>query len=94
MNEEFIYVFKALSHRSRLHLIDLLSKNEELSVTELTDEMPREASTVSRHLNELKMHGIVKVRQDAQSRYYSLDGERIQDVFENFLGKIGVEASN
>jgi len=90
MNEDYIYVFKALSHRSRLNLLDLLARHAELSVTELTEEMPREASTVSRHLNELKMHGLVDVRQDGQNRYYSLSGERIREVFEDFLSELGI----
>lgn len=90
MKEDYINVFKALSHRSRLRLLQLLSETEELSVSELTEEMPREGSTVSRHLNELRLHGLVNVRQDGQNRFYSLDGERLESVFDNFLGDLGV----
>ncbi len=84
MNEEFVHFFKALSHLSRLKLLELLAENEELSVGELTDAMPREGSTVSRHLNQLNLHGLVNVRQDGQNRFYSLDKDSIQDILTDF----------
>ncbi len=85
MKDDFVYVFKALSHRSRLRLLELLAQHRELSVGELTDAMPREGSTISRHLNQLNLHGLVRVRQEGQNRYYSLDAEAIAAVFEAFL---------
>lgn len=84
-HEEFVYTFKALSHRSRLRLLELLAKRGELSVSELTEAVPREGSTVSRHLGTLKLHGLVKARQQGQARYYSLNPERIRSVFREFL---------
>jgi len=86
VNDDIVHFFKALSHRSRLKLLELLAKHKELSVGELTDAMPREGSTISRHLNQLHLHGIVDVRQDGQSRYYSLSRNGIKaqlDAFSN-----------
>lgn len=90
MKEHYINVFKALSHRSRLRLLELLSENKELSVTELTKAMPREGSTVSRHLNELRLHGLVDVRQDRQNRLYSIEADRIKLVFKEFVEDLGI----
>lgn len=84
MNDEFVHFFKALSHPSRLKLLELLAEHEELSVGELTDAMPREGSTISRHLNQLNLHGLVNVRQDGQNRFYSLDKRSIQSALNNF----------
>lgn len=88
MNEEYVYVFKALSHRSRLRLLQLLARHGELSVSELTEAMPREGSTISRHLNQLRLHGLVDVRQEGPNRYYSLKLDRVQDVFARFLDEL------
>jgi ArsR family transcriptional regulator len=85
LKNEYVYVFKALSHRSRVKLLELLAERGELSVGELTDAMPREGSTISRHLNQLHLHGLVQVRQDGQSRYYSLHPETLRDVFADVL---------
>lgn len=93
MHDEYAYVFKALSHRSRLKLLRLLAMNGEMSVSELANAMPREGSTVSRHLGALRMHGLVRARQQGQSRYYSLDSQGIQEVFRRFLQEeLGIEA--
>lgn len=90
MKEDYINVFKALSHRSRLRLLKLLSDTDELSVTELTEAMPREGSTVSRHLNALRLHGLVDVRQDGQNRFYSIEGDRIKNIFREFVDDLGI----
>lgn len=91
MQDEYAYVFKALSHRSRLRLLRLLAENGEMTVSQLTEAMPREGSTVSRHLSSLRMHGLVQARQQGQSRYYSLNGERIHEVFRRFLQELHIE---
>jgi|FLYL01.1.fsa_nt_gi ArsR family transcriptional regulator len=83
--QQYADVFKALSHASRLQLLELLAQQGELSVSELTELMPREGSTISRHLSLLNLQGLVTVRQEAQNRYYALNPQRIQRVFEGFL---------
>ncbi len=88
MNNEHVNLFKALSHRSRLSLLELLSQYEEMSVTELTDAMPRESSTISRHLTQLNLHGLVDVRQDGQNRLYSLNLKGIRKQLEGFVKKL------
>ncbi len=84
------HIFKALGNQTRLKLLRLLNENSELSVSELTDELPREASTVSKHLTHLHMLNLVNVRQDAQNRIYSLN----QDVLVGFLQDILDEFSS
>lgn len=83
--EDYANVFKALGHPVRLQLLELLARSKEMSVTELTEALPREESTVSRHLSQLNQQGLVSVRQEAQNRLYSLNPERFQQVFNSFL---------
>ena len=84
-HQDYAKVFKTLSHASRLKLIELLARQGEMSVSQLTGEMPLQESTVSRHLNLLSLSGIVSARQEAQNRYYSLDPDRLQQVFHGYL---------
>jgi len=93
MHNEHVNLFKALSHRSRLSLLELLAQYEEMSVTELTDAMPREGSTISRHLTQLNLHGLVDVRQDGQNRYYSLNLKEIREKLEDFVQKLESSAN-
>lgn len=88
MTEAHVHFFKALAHRSRLRLLELLSEKEEMSVTELTEAMPREGSTISRHLTQLNLHGLVNVRQDGQNRFYSLNPSGILETLEDFIQEL------
>ena len=83
--QDYANLFKSLSHTSRLRLLELLARRGEMSVSQLAEAMPREGSTVSRHLNLMNLYGIVNVRQEAQNRLYSLNLERLKQVFHDFL---------
>ena len=50
-------VFKALSHPSRLYMVDVLSQGERC-VCELTEMVGSDMSTVSKHLSVLKAAGL------------------------------------
>lgn len=84
-HQEYAYVFKALSHPTRLHLLKLLATHGEMTVSQLASHLPREESTVSRHLNSLNLHGLVKVRQEAQHRIYTLNPSTLRKTFERYM---------
>ena len=62
-------VAKALAHPSRLMIVDLL-QHQELSVTQLTDAVGADQSTVSKHLSVLKSAGLVSARKDGPVQWY------------------------
>jgi len=64
-------VFKALSHPSRLYMIDVLSRGERC-VCELTALVGSDMSTVSKHLSVLKAAGIVADEKRGMQVFYSL----------------------
>jgi DNA-binding transcriptional ArsR family regulator len=86
-HQEYAYIFKALSHPSRLRLLRLVATEGEMTVSQLSKLMPREESTVSRHLNILNLHGLVSVRQEGQNRFYSLNPDTIREVFGRYLAE-------
>ena len=59
-------VAKALAHPSRLMMLDLLGKSE-MSVTEITEAVGADQSTVSKHLAILKETGLIAARKEGST---------------------------
>jgi len=65
-------IFKALSDETRLRIIGLLFERE-ICICELEQVFNLSLSTISRHMNILKMAGLVKGRRDGQWIHYHLE---------------------
>ena len=79
--EERAKVMKALAHPSRLFIVDELSRGER-SVTELTEMIGADVSTVSKHLALLRQAGLVLDERRGQQVFYRL---RVPCIL-NFFG--------
>jgi DNA-binding transcriptional ArsR family regulator len=64
-------ILKALAHPSRLFIVDELSRGERC-VCELTDMIGVEMPTVSRHLSQLKVAGILEDEKRGAQVFYRL----------------------
>jgi ArsR family transcriptional regulator len=73
-------IFKALSHPTRLFMVDRLFV-EEMCVTDLMEGLEADVSTVSKHLSVLKNAGIVKDERRGSMVFYSLAMPCVVDVF-------------
>jgi len=62
-------IAKALAHPSRLLMLELL-QNEEMCVSDLTEQVGADQSTVSKHLAVLKDVGLIDVRKEGALSYY------------------------
>ena len=63
----------------RLRILLYLSEVEELCVCDVADLLDLSMTTVSAHLNKMKLQGVLKTRRDAQMIYYSIaDKERMK----------------
>ena len=71
---------KALSHASRLELLDLLSQGER-SVDSLARAAELNLTTASAHLQVLKQAGLVHTRRDGVKVYYRLAGDDVAHLF-------------
>jgi ArsR family transcriptional regulator, arsenate/arsenite/antimonite-responsive transcriptional repressor len=69
---DLIEVFKSLGDETRLRIIHLLSK-EELCVCELETLLGLTQSNVSRHLNKLRISGIITYEKKSQWVYYRIN---------------------
>jgi DNA-binding transcriptional ArsR family regulator len=74
-----VEVFDILTDRSRRRILDLLRERER-SVNELVDDLGLSQPGVSKHLRVLREAGLVRVRVDAQKRWYGLDPAPLAEV--------------
>jgi len=78
--EEQARIIRALSHPSRLMVVDELHKGRR-NVSELTELIGSDTSTVSKHLSVLKNAGLVFVEKEGTTVYYNLRMPCILDFF-------------
>ena len=70
---------EAIAEPARRRILDALLDGERL-VGELSGELGIAQPSVSKHLAVLRGAGLVRVRPDAQRRWYSLHPEPLRDV--------------
>jgi DNA-binding transcriptional ArsR family regulator len=73
---------KALSDSTRLKILYYLSK-EELTPSELARRLHLRAPTVTHHLSELRLAGLVNLTAKGQEKFYSTRREALQNTFAN-----------
>lgn len=72
-------VYDALGDPTRRRILDLLRERPRL-VGELVDALGISQPGVSKHLRVLREANLVRVRQDAQRRWYELQPEPLKEV--------------
>ena len=72
MDDKLINILKALGHKNRLRILNLVNQKE-LCVCELRNIMDVNQSNISRHLAKLRNVKFVKSQRKAQWVYYSLN---------------------
>lgn len=82
--------FKMLSARTRIQILRLLQQNNDLSVDDLASRLNLSITTVSRHLQLLRMHNLVTFRQEAQNRYYAVNAKEIAGRIRDFVDDLGI----
>jgi DNA-binding transcriptional ArsR family regulator len=74
-----VAIFDVLTDGSRRQILDLLRERER-SVGELVEALGMSQPGVSKHLRVLREAGLVKVRVDAQRRWYGLDAKPLAEL--------------
>ena len=72
-------IFEVLADPTRRRILDSLRERPHL-VGELVDQLKISQPLVSKHLRVLREVGLVRVRQDAQRRWYELRPEPLAEV--------------
>ncbi len=86
-------IFKALSHRVRRRILDLL-KTEPRTTGMLCDLIPEiDRCTVMQHLGVLEAAGLVVAEKRGRERWNHLDALPIHAIHERFIGPYAVYAA-
>jgi DNA-binding transcriptional ArsR family regulator len=70
-----------LAEPTRLRIVELLAEGER-SAGEIASHFETSRPGISRHLRVLREHGLVRAREDAQRRLYSLDPAPLEELDE------------
>lgn len=75
-----VLVIRAVNHSKRQKIIELLDKEEHMTVTDLYIKMREEQSVVSQFLAKLRRAGVVVAERQGKFIYYSLDRDRLAQI--------------
>lgn len=75
-----VLVLRAVNHKLRQRIIDLLDENEKMTVTDIYIKLRLEQSVASQHLAILRRAGVVKTDRQGKFIYYSLDNDRLSQI--------------
>jgi ArsR family transcriptional regulator len=73
-------LFKGLAHPIRIRMLEILSGNDEVSVSDLLREIALEPSHVSQHLAVLRGHRLVVSERRGSLVYYRLAYPQVADL--------------
>lgn len=75
-----VLVLRAVNHKLRQRIIDLLEVGESMTVTDIYIKLRLEQSVASQHLAILRRAGVVKTERQGKFIYYSLDKDRLAQI--------------
>lgn len=78
---------KALAHPARIAILKVLARYQSCLCGEIVAELPLSQSTVSQHLKELRLAGLINWRQDGPSVTYSINRQQLEKA-EKRLNKL------
>ncbi|MFZ4521710.1 MAG: ArsR/SmtB family transcription factor [Bacteroidales bacterium] len=73
---------RAMAHPMRIAIIELLTENKKLTVTEIYERLSIEQASASHHLNILKNKGILESKRDGKMILYSLKTNVLANVID------------
>ena len=86
-------IAKALGHPARIAIVEYLLNQKECICGDIVSELPLAQATISQHLKELKIAGIIKGSIEGNSICYCLNEEMIVE-FSSFLSNITTALSH
>ena len=87
--EKVAELFRALSEPNRIRIIKILrNSDKELTCSQVSELLQIAPSTVSYHFKALRKAGLTKTRQQAQTKYLSLNKETFRKYLPNLLDSL------
>ncbi len=75
-----VLVLRAINHKLRQRMIDLLEEYEKMTVTDIYIKLRLEQSVASQHLAILRRAGVVSTERNGKFIYYGLDKDRLSQI--------------
>jgi DNA-binding transcriptional ArsR family regulator len=75
-----VLVLRAVNHKLRQRIIELLEENDTLTVTDIYIKLRLEQSVASQHLAILRRSGVVITERKGKFIYYSIDTDRVAQI--------------
>ncbi|HMR43837.1 MAG TPA: metalloregulator ArsR/SmtB family transcription factor [Saprospiraceae bacterium] len=75
-----VLVLRAVNHKLRQKMVDLLEENGKMTVTEIYIKLRLEQSVASQHLAILRRSGVVATERQGKYIFYSLDKDRLAQI--------------
>lgn len=75
-----VLVLRAVNHKLRQKVIDLLEDENPLTVTDIYIKLRLEQSVASQHLAILRRAGVVITERQGKFIYYSINKDRIEQI--------------
>lgn len=73
-------VLRAVNHKLRQKMLDLLDENKRMTVTEIYVKLRLEQSVASQHLAILRSAGVVQTERNGKFIFYSVNHNRIGQI--------------
>jgi len=77
---ELLVRLNALADDTRLTILELLTRQEEICAQDIINQLELSQSSASRHLRQLTATGYLKERRREVAKCYTLNEERVQDT--------------
>lgn len=77
-------IYKAFSEPSRIRILHLISRNQEMCISDIELILNFTQTKTSRHLTYLKNSGILSTRKQDQWVFYSIN-EEVTDIIDKLL---------
>jgi DNA-binding transcriptional ArsR family regulator len=78
-------LLKCICEETRFSILEMLQKNDEMSVNDLVTKLKKDQPLVSHHLRALKECGIVKTRENGKMTMYSIANKDISKMIINIV---------
>jgi len=75
-------VLKAIAHPVRIGILELLTKDQKLSVTQIYEQLNIEQAAASHHLNILKNKDVLVAERVGKNCYYSLKYQELTQIID------------
>lgn len=87
-SEQRAKIFSALSDPTRLRIVELLAKGEEISGSEIANYLEISLALFCHHSRTLAEAGLIQQRREGQTKYNSLNRDLLKACLKSFPGLI------